>query len=161
MHLYSQVILFLYITLRGTMLCPIPGVHAGALPLMVPLMNGEHNMAAASVIAEMASASNQEVKNAIVDCIDDAGDWHARESPTTSKLPANALHNNVATRKQHTAALLAAEASNQCLSCAFGCMGAPDDYYVFAQHVCSLPYKKLQQLLLCFLQSVCQVFAAQ
>ena len=52
---------------------------------MVALMNGEHDLAAASVIAEMASASNQEVKKAIVDCIDDAGDWHAREFPTSSK----------------------------------------------------------------------------
>ncbi len=48
---------------------------------MVALMNGEHDLAAASVIAEMASASKQEVKNAIVDCIDDAGDWHATEVP--------------------------------------------------------------------------------
>ena len=125
---YSQVIQFCCITLRGTILCQNPGVHAGALPLMVALMNGEHDIAAASVIADMASASNQEVKNAIVDTIDDAGDWHAREFPTTSNPASTCIAQQcAATQKQRTVALLAAEASNQCLTYAFGCIGAPRD----------------------------------
>ncbi len=114
---YSQVILFCYITLHGIILCQNPGVHAGALPLMITLMNGEHHLVAANAIAQMASASNQEVKNAIIDCMNDAGDWHATEFLTVSKPASTCIaQQRAATQKQHTAALLATEASNQCLT---------------------------------------------
>ncbi len=92
-------------------------IHAGALPLTITLMNGEHHLAAASAIAEMAFARNQEVKNAIIDCINDAGDWHATKFLTTSKPASTCIAQHcAATQKQHTAALLASEASNHCLT---------------------------------------------